>query len=466
MLAEGEPETVVTTTRTETSSRLRNWAARRARQLRRALLALAFVLACGAAGVLIWRSTCVIGLPDIGDPFDAAAAEAVTIPEDRDAFVYFRRAEERLGRMPSLLASVRAAGPVGNWSRVDPDLRRWVESNREALELFRRGAAQADGIAHPGEDASTFQHLWVVFFPFDWLASLEASRLEERGEMAEAWSCYRALLEMRAHLLRRGTVFERFIAGQDVSWLPQRIAAWAADPRTDVAALRRALVDVIRTRPRPAWDAASLGVEYLLAMRELDRADGPLTSPDDDDPAYRIAGEELPPNLAKSAHALWRFVHNEPERSRRVLRLIYANWLSHIEDPAEEHRKPAVRVSFRNPNKSPVPLYPFGPKATAGTSRLAVTDLAAWVLKAHDVKRLLGAWSSIRIKERQNHRALTVLLAEALYRRERGAPPPSEDALVGTYLQSLPDDGTADLGDGTSPVVEEAPAPTTASIRK
>ena len=46
------------------------------------------------------------------------------------------------------------------------------------------------------------------------------------------------------------------------------------------------------------------------------------------------------------------------------------------------------------------------------------------------------------------------MLAEEIYRRERRSRPPSEDALVGTYLKSLPDDGSADLDDGTAPTVE------------
>jgi hypothetical protein len=47
-----------------------------------------------------------------------------------------------------------------------------------------------------------------------------------------------------------------------------------------------------------------------------------------------------------------------------------------------------------------------------------------------------------------------MVLAEEIYRRERGRRPPSEDALVGTYLKSLPDDGSADLDDGTAATVE------------
>ena len=56
--------------------------------------------------------------------------------------------------------------------------------------------------------------------------------------------------------------------------------------------------------------------------------------------------------------------------------------------------------------------------------------------------------------DRTAYRALLIMLATELYRRERGAPPPTEDALVGAYLQSLPDDGSAELADGTTPTVE------------
>ena len=58
------------------------------------------------------------------------------------------------------------------------------------------------------------------------------------------------------------------------------------------------------------------------------------------------------------------------------------------------------------------------------------------------------------LRDRTAHRALVIMLATEIFRRERGAPPPTEDALVGTYLQSLPDDGSAELADGTTPSVE------------
>ena len=49
--------------------------------------------------------------------------------------------------------------------------------------------------------------------------------------------------------------------------------------------------------------------------------------------------------------------------------------------------------------------------------------------------------------DRRAHAYLVMMLAKELYRREHGSHPPSEEALVGTYLKSLPDDGSADLAD-------------------
>ncbi len=58
------------------------------------------------------------------------------------------------------------------------------------------------------------------------------------------------------------------------------------------------------------------------------------------------------------------------------------------------------------------------------------------------------------VADRKAYRELVIMLATEIYRRERGSLPPSDEALVGTYLKSLPDDGSADVGDGTAPTVE------------
>ena len=128
--------------------------------------------------------------------------------------------------------------------------------------------------------------------PFVWLVLLEGSRLEEQGDMAEAWAWYRTVPRMRVHLMRRGTVFERLFAILNSKGLQPTVSRWAADPRTRVVDLRRALDDVVACEPRPEWDASSLKIDYRLAMNELDRpdqcsAEGTMTTG-----VIRIGGEE------------------------------------------------------------------------------------------------------------------------------------------------------------------------------
>jgi hypothetical protein len=105
-----------------------------------------------------------------------------------------------------------------------------------------------------------------------------------------------------------------------------------------------------------------------------------------------------------------------------------------------------------------VALYPVSPDAPAGARALPPQELARWLVTTRDAKlQLLGPLSPLppnRHAYRRAHRDLVIMLASELYHRERGALLPSDEALVGTYLQSLPDDGSAELADGTTPTVE------------
>jgi hypothetical protein len=72
----------------------------------------------------------------------------------------------------------------------------------------------------------------------------------------------------------------------------------------------------------------------------------------------------------------------------------------------------------------------------------------------------LLVWShfspTLRHREQAAYCGLVVVLANEIYHRERGVFPPSEEALVGTYLESLPDDGSAELDDRTTPTVVDS----------
>ena len=162
-----------------------------------------------------------------------------------------------------------------------------------------------------------------------------------------------------------------------------------------------------------------------------------------------------------------------PERSRRVLRLLSAKYLAHVETRGRQPQKPAVFAAFTvltstNPitkGKCRIPVYPVGPEAPAGARALPPQGVAGWLVTTLDAKvQLLGLFHEwlppVRprdrrdIADRKAYRDLVIMLATEIYRRERGAPPPTEDALVGTYLPSLPDDGSAELADERTPTVE------------
>jgi hypothetical protein len=143
-----------------------------------------------------------------------------------------------------------------------------------------------------------------------------------------------------------------------------------------------------------------------------------------------------------------------------------------VDTRGRQPQKPAVLavltyLASTNPftkGKYDIPVYPVGPETPAGARALSPRDVAGWLVATLDARlRLLRSaeWMPpVRPRDRRTfadrsaHRDLVVMLATEIFRRERGAPPPTEDALVGTYLLSLPDDGLAELADGTTPAVD------------
>ena len=455
MLTQNETATSESTSTLSWRPRLHRYLARRGRQFVRGLIFLAIGLLIAAALLEIYRGASIVGLPDVGDPFDVAAFKAFRIPADQDAMVPFREAEKKLTRMPHVNNTVRGLGPI--WSKTEPELRDWFVANRHLLEVFRRASDRPDAIMHSTfEDDSRYRD--VFRWEFAWLALLEGSRREEQGDMAGAWTWYRVVFRMRVHVMRRGSAFNRYVADQNCKVLRTRIASWAADRRTTSPMVRQALDDVKAGKPTPEGDAFSLKVDYLGLMNEIDGEWGLVHYGDDEDQHVRIAGEELPPNLAQAIYAVRRYYWNEPKRSRRVLRMAFANWLAHTEDKEPSHLKPAVKAVFSVWNhSSTVPFYQVGPGAPAAARRLAPEDLAERLVRTLDAKLLLSGWlwATIRTTERREYRELVVLLASALYERDQGQPPASDEALVGRYLDHLPGDGSDELDDGKAPTVRD-----------
>ena len=331
------------------------------------------------------------------------------------------------------------------------------------MELFIKAAEQVDGISGPvGEPLPGENNSWVPpYQASSWgllgMTLMEGRLREERGDMAGAWDCYRAVLRMTVHVRRRERLKDR---ARVTLWLPtlqKHLATWAADPRTTIHQVRRALEEVVECRPMPEWDAFTLKIEYLDLMRFLDRRFVPPREQIEEEWTYRLGEMQLPVDLALGLYQVKRGLAREPERSRRVIRLLFANWLAHVEHPGQ--RKPAARARFHIAKlTNGVLLYQVSPDAPADARALSPREVASWLVTTNDAKLAFRygflAWPNVRRREQRSYRELLVLLAGEIYRRERGALPPSDEALVGTYLKSLPDDGSADLADEMTPTVE------------
>ncbi len=419
------------------------------------ILVLAILFTAGALEA--WRGASLIGLPNIGDPFDVAQFRAFQVPPENDAFVLLRQAQRKLTDFPRLPLAVRKLGPLA-WSKSAPELRDWVDANRESLAMFRAASERPDGIALP--DPGTYdgdEELKLGLFVE--LIRLETSRLEELGDMAGAWRWYLAVFRMQNHVTRRGSMFQRADAARYCVRLRPRVAAWASDRRTGTALLHRAFADVKALEIKPEGDSFSLKVDYLILMHELEREGGFVQQGSEEDQQVSIFGERLPPNLTWPAYAARRYFRNEPERSRRVLQLAFANWLSHTGDRDLLRQKPAVRATFQVARQQgSANFYRVPADASAAARKLPPQDLAHWLAGTLDAKVLLLAWPwpSIRGVERRDYRNLVVLLASELFERDRGSPPPSEESLVGHYLDELPSDDSEEYDDGKAPTVRDS----------
>jgi hypothetical protein len=418
------------------------WAVRTPRRRR----TLAAVLLAMFAAPIVWWPIQLMGLPDIGDPADLDAFRFTTIPDSRNAYVLYAQAVERLKPLPRHYGAF--SGPPYQfipWPQVAPTLRRWLEENGPAMALYREGSNRPDAIP---EASSAGIHVGTLG-ELHGLALLEASRLEEQGKMEEAWAWYRASLRAIHHLGRHARLHardwpQRWWYGQILG----RVATWASDPRTTPALIRRALDDVLACEAMAPSEAYTIAMEYPTLLGTVESISGP----DRRGMAPWIVSigpiqAGLSPEQVRALVDAWRWWRREPERSRRVVRLAVANWLAYEQSPPDRRPPPDPDVS------GPFDFYALGPDAPANARVLSPAALDRWLASTTDAQDVLRAFDfrGIRIRERANHRAMVVLLASQLYRRDHGSDPPDEAALVGPYLKSLPDDSLDDSNPEQAP---------------
>ncbi|HEY2158012.1 MAG TPA: hypothetical protein VGH33_20455 [Isosphaeraceae bacterium] len=440
---------------------------RRWRGLLRFALGLAIFVML-ALGVL--RVTSLWGIPDAPEPFDVAAFLGETIPADQNAVVLFDRAIEMLGGPREVEAFRMMGSRAKSYLEEKPETFDWIEKNRPAMEVWRQGTERPDAMPTDAV-VPRWSPIPLDHHLFSWLrvAAIEAGRLEHEGDLEGAWRWHRARL--RGTLLagrRKGVECRRGTSGL-FSEVARLAGDWARDPKVTVPLLRRAIADVEAMAPLHGTEAESLRTEYLALMADFDDFADP--SPGHPDLATRAAvlprsafaspvagltSQIVPPEMLRPIYArVASFVEAEPERSRRIARMIVANWLAQADKrPADRATTVSTYPLVFDEDAGPTPSLPpatLARRASAAPyfaiARSGFAPPPAWWYA-------LDQWPTLYTADRQARADLILSLADRIYEIEQGKPPATVEALVGTVLPKLPDDyglsaGTA--SEGTSP---------------
>jgi hypothetical protein len=219
--------------------------------------------------IWIWGLPNLNRLPDVGDPFDVAAARRPILIDDSDnAYVLFAQAKGKQSRFTPALAKLDLTTLV--WSKAGAEIRDYLEKNREALDLWRAGSERPDALYYqPGKEAiDTVIPLVQDTMILSHLGGLEGSRHQDQGEMVEAWAWYRAILRSSRHVGKHGVSIERVMGASMHKHAARRILDWAADPRVDARLLHKALDDTHAADAMTPPLSEALKVDYLMWLRD------------------------------------------------------------------------------------------------------------------------------------------------------------------------------------------------------
>ncbi len=294
-------------------------------------------------------------LPDIGDPFDVAEAlRPVDLPDDQNAYAVYATAPRSRLQLREALPNVDFQDfNTLTWSKAGPEVRAVLEQRRPALEKWREGSERPDALEFQPEQL--VRSGWIVspltegMWDLAKLAALEGSRLEESCEMSQAWDWYRAMLRFSRLVERHGGV--PAIGMRVHEEATSRILHWAADPRVDARLLRRALEDTLAADALTPPPSEILKFHYLghrlgdweQFLLDFGRPVPPLPGGEHGplDQMTSLVGVRMPARMA------WLRASNDVERSRRTVRLLFANWLAQVDRPAAQ-RAPPPRSRIRS----------------------------------------------------------------------------------------------------------------------
>jgi hypothetical protein len=397
----------------------------RARGRMRVVLAGLLALLLAVAGVFGWRAASLRGLPDPGEPFDVAALGRVQLADVDNAAIVYARAAALFKFDREEHERNRQVWSETDWAKAAPVVRRWVESNREAIEVWRAGADRPESLFVQPEDMtistspSTIQSLRHMARA----GLLEGSRREQAGDLDRAWAMYRAALRSSRHIEMHGVTVWRVVGRSMLAQAGMHVKRWIQDARVSTPMLRRAIADLGACAAMTPPASEIIRTEYFGTRHALSRPTRWIEWEIED--GMTDWHTHVPLVLAAK-----HFLRHEPERSLRVLRLIVAGHLAQCDRP------PALRPKLVS---TEFMIYAHGPVTPASVRALAPEQLEDWAESStlEAFKPFLRDVFADR--ERATLELMQLEAAERCYRIEHGKPPKTLAALLGTYLTALPD---------------------------
>ena len=402
----------------------------RSRGWKRRGLAFLYLLISMTVGVLGWRELSLWRLPNAPEPFDVAKFGRIEVPDSENAMVAYRSAFARTGELEYRDYQVaQKAWSVTDWSVADPEVRRWAEDHRHFLPIWLPATELRESLLVEPESMEMGTNLGPVqsLRPFVRLALLEGSRLEQDGDLAGAWTHYRAALRASRHAGMHGGVNQRLIGSSLLRQSRPRIEAWTENPKVTPGLLRQAIADVEACAAMTSPASEMVRVEYFVYRAAVN---GPeLWSKFSDSGPY-CTSEWY--NHVTGIRWAQRFLRHEPERSHRVLRLITAGYLAQCDRP------PPLRPRLMFP---PFMIYDQNSTTPAAVRSITPEDLNAWA-KDSVMDSLANSSSHLQPlidAEPGTFDGLRIKMAERAFEIDHGKPPKTYGELLGPYLKSLPE---------------------------
>ncbi|MBC8116230.1 MAG: hypothetical protein H7062_17725 [Candidatus Saccharimonas sp.] len=382
------------------------------------------------------RAVFLSTVPAMAEPFDVVAFVGAEIAPAENAFTDYRQAVRLHQQYMQGLQQRSAVEPSnydeiykGGWEAADEPMRAWLEENREALSIWRRGTEKQRALDQSPVNMTFASMVAEIqeLRAFARLALVDQMRCLHEGEVDEAWMLARATYRSGGHATWRGPMIQMMVGSALHASASGGMQRWAEHPAVTADQLGMVLAQVKADFALYESESNMLKAEYLVLRNAMT---GPGWAGEIGD----VLGGPLSDGLMPAPVArgfLW--LVGEPELTVRISRQIVANQIREVDKPLSERRK-LFGSGFAM-------LFDTDPTVTRAQGELDANQIDRGVRTSILGKMLLPASKSIdnaflRFRGRQT--ALEIMLAAQAYRRDKGEFPESLDQLVPQYLEAVP----------------------------